>query len=214
MTKDTAQNSGLPHERSEKEIDQILKQHLPWIQKYVHRKLGDFPRSKMDTGDIVQEATVNFLKYGPRFNVMNEKECRLLLCKIVENALRNKYEWFTACRRNMALERPLPPDSMLNLDPTHSTQETPSQIAAQHEEEAWLRLGLELLDPEEREVIVMHHWELLSFDRIGKIFGMSSEGARKKFVRALNILIRTVQSLKNGRLADIIGEDLSLEMDR
>lgn len=201
------------YDRLDNETAKILERHLPWIQKYVHHKLGRFLRTKLETGDIVQEATISFLKYGPRFKLINEKAFRSLLCRIVENALSNNYEWFTACRRNISIEKPLPTDSVLNLDPPQREQATPSKIAQQHEEEAWLRLGLELLDPEERRVIVMHHWELLSFNEIGKVLGLSREGARSRFIRALERLIETVESLKSGHLEDVLGEDFMKEME-
>lgn len=186
------------------EIEKVLKHHLSWIQSYVHNKLGDFRRSKADTGDIVQEATIQFLQYGPRIRLLNKRQFRSLLCRIIENVIRDKYDWFTACRRNIAIERPLPPDTILNLDPPKGKQDTPSQIMQRKDEEAWLRLGLELLAPEERKVIVLHHWEHLSFIKIGKILGISKVAARKRYLKALNLLIGTVESIKSGNLDSVL----------
>jgi len=195
------------------EINNIIKLHLPWIQNFVHKKLGAFRRSKADTGDIVQEATIQFLQYGPRVHLMDERQFRALLCKIVENVIRDKYDWFTACRRNLAKERPLPSDTILILDPTRSSQDTPSQIVQKHEEEAWLRLGLELLDPEKRQVIVLHHWEDMSFIKIGALLGISKDAARMRFVKALHLLNENVESIKKGGIEAVLGPDYLKEMD-
>lgn len=199
--------------RYAEEIDEILTRHLSWIQGYVHHKLGDFRRSKADTGDIVQEATIQFLQYGPKIKLMDEGQFRALLGRIIENVIRDKYDWFTACRRNISNERPLPPDTILNLDPPKGRQETPSQIVQKQDEEAWLRLGLELLEPKEREVIVLHHWEHLSFIKIGKMLGVSKVAARKRYMRALNLLIDVVESLKSGKLDTLLGPDPLKEME-
>ena len=210
-----SKSSDLPgyHPGNSEEIDRVIKHHLPWIQAFVHNKLGDFRRSKADTGDIVQEATIQFLQYGPRIQLLNEKQFRALLCRIVENVIRDKYDWFTACRRSVARERPLPPDTILKLDPPRGRQATPSQIVQKQEEEAWLRLGLELLAPEERELIVLHHWEDLSFNKIGALLGISKDAARLRFIRALHLLIETVESLKSGRLDTVLGPDYLEEMN-
>jgi RNA polymerase sigma factor (sigma-70 family) len=194
--------------RSESDCDTdmelVLKRHLSWIQSCVHNKLGDFRRSKADTGDIVQESLIQFLRYGPRIKLSNDNQLRALLSRIIENVIRDRYAWFTARRRNIARERPLAPDTVLNLDPPQGKPKSPSQIVANQEEEAWTRLGMELLDPREREVIILHHWEDMSFMKIGKMLGMSKVGARKRYIRALTLLVETVEALQGGRLDSVL----------
>jgi len=194
-------------------INRILQRHLPWIQAYVHRKLGDFPRHKSDTGDIVQEALVQFLKYGPRLHVTNDGQLRALLSRIVVNVVSNQYEWFTACRRAIARERPLSSETVLNLNPPERIQDTPSKIAIQHEEEAWLRLAIEFLDFKNRELIVHRNWMSLSFQEIGDRLGISKDGARKQYYRAIKDPIEKVKALKDGRLDAVVGPELSREME-
>jgi RNA polymerase sigma factor (sigma-70 family) len=194
--------------RGKRELELILERHLPWIQSYVHRKLGAFPRNKADTGDIVQNALVEFIRNGPRFRLSNERQLRALLCRIVENVLCNMYDWFTAHRRAMARERPLPPDVLLNLDPPASQVDSPSQIARNHEREAWIRMSLELLDPEERRVILYRTWENHSFSEIGKRLGVSKGTARTRFLKSLNKLQETAQTMMKGGLAAVLDEDL------
>lgn len=195
----------------DEDVAKVLERHLPWIQSFVHKKLGAFRRSKADTGDLVQEAIVQFLKHGPRIKLSNDNQFRALLCKIIENAVCDKYAWFTAQRRDMAKERPLPPDTLLNLDPPRGRQETPSRIVQRQEQEAWARLGIELLNPDEREVIILRKWKELTFQDIGDHLGLSKEGARKRYFRALNNLIETVRNLQSGEIEAAIGFDISDE---
>lgn len=188
------------------DIERIMARHLGWVQAYVHKKLGDFPRHKSDTGDIVQEAMMQFLKYGPRFQVTNDAQFRALLCRIVKNVMSNEYDWFTACRRSIARERPLPSDTVLNLNALEQTQDTPSQIVNRNEEEAWLRLGIEFLDSAFRKVIVFRNWMNLSFTEIGKRLGISKAGARKRYYNAVNALIKEVKTLKSGGIDAMVEE--------
>ena len=94
---------------------------------------------KGETCDYVQDAIVQFLQYGPRFTISNDARFRGLLAKIVENVLCNKYHWFIARRREIARERPLPSDTVLNLDPPRHAVDSPSMAADKHEQEAWVR---------------------------------------------------------------------------
>lgn len=211
----TPSQSSLDEEKEDfwNDIDSLLNRHLEWIQSHVHRKLGSLLRTKADTGDIVQDAVVQFLKYGPRIRLSNDKQFRALICRIIENVICDKYDWFTARRRSIAKERPLAPDTVLNLDPVDSSQKTPSRIVQKQEEEAWARLGLELIEPQKREVIVLHHWENQSFMEIGDHYEISKVAARKRYMAAMDILIDTVEALKGGRFEDVLGPDLTGEME-
>ena len=104
------------HRGDENALDDLLKNHLTWIRGKVRKGMGSGLREKGDTSDYVQDAVVEFLKYGPRFTISNDARFRGLLLKIVENVLCKKYRWFTARRREIARERPLPSDTVLRLD--------------------------------------------------------------------------------------------------
>lgn len=200
------------HKGESEGLEKLIERHLPWIQSYVHRKLSGLLRSKTETGDIVQDAMVQFLRYGPKFHLSNDMQFRGLLAKIIQNVLRDKYDWFTAQRRAIAKERPIPADTVLNLDPLHSNVNTPSQIVYKHEQEAWVRLGLELLDPEYRQVIVLREWEELSFAEIGKSMNMSKDSARRRYMDSILQLMKNVRTLRSGKLENILDpEDVEPE---
>lgn len=184
------------HQTDNQKLEEVLKRHLPWIRSHVRKKLGKYLRTKHDSGDIVQEVIVQFLKYGPKINISDDKQLRALLSKIAENMIYHKHAWFTAQRRDMSKEKPLPTDSVLASDQTVGKQETPSQIVQQQEREAWIRLGLELLKPAEREIILMRYWKNLSFAAIGKSLTISKNGARKRYVVAWYHLIEKVKMLQ------------------
>jgi len=192
------------HDGNPDGLERLLERHLSWIQTHVHGKLSRLLRQKAETGDIVQDAVVQFLRYGPRFRLSNDRQFRALLSRIVENVLHDKYDWFTAKRRSVARERPLPADTVLNLDPPDEGVESPSRIVAQHEQEAWVRLGLELLDPGERQVIILRDWECLSFSAVGKRIGTSRDTARRRYLEALFQLMDHVRGLREGKLDQVL----------
>lgn len=181
-------------------MQKLLENHLDWIAQFARRKLSPLLRTKAETGDIVQDALVQFLRHGPRFTIHNDRQLRALLARIVENVLRDKYDWFTALRRTVAKERPLPPDTVLNLAPSEGAGQTPSKIVHKSEQEAWVRLGLELLDPEDRRVLVLRDWDGLTYIEIGKQLDMSEFAARRRYLRSLGLLTKTVKHLRCGRI--------------
>jgi RNA polymerase sigma factor (sigma-70 family) len=145
---------------------------------------------------------VQFLQYGPRIQISDDNHFRALLVRIVENALRDKYDWFTARRRAISKECPLPTDTVLCLDPPKPLIKTPSTDAHDHEREAWVRLGTELLDAEDREVLILRQWENLSYAEIGKRLDISADAARMRNNRAIARLGEIVGELRRGNIAE------------
>jgi len=191
------------HEGDDKSLDALLERHLPWIRKRVRNRLGPLLRAKGETCDYVQDAVIQFLKYGPQIVTSSDGKFRALLCKIVENSLRDQHDRYTARRREVARERPLPPDSILNLDPPRGRVKTPSQSVERHEREAWVRLAMELVDLKDREMLIMRQWDDLSFAEIGVRLGIAEGTAQKRHYRAVVHLAKKVDDLRSGKCGEI-----------
>ncbi|HKE01298.1 MAG TPA: sigma-70 family RNA polymerase sigma factor [Planctomycetota bacterium] len=173
------------HEGDPKALGELLERHLGWIRSRVVERLGAKLRGKADTQDFVQEAVLEVLRHGPRFTVSSDEHFRALLARIVENVLCDQHQRFEAARRRASIEKPLPTDSVLDLDPRRGATPTPSAIADRREREAWLRLGLELVSPEDREVILLRQQDRLAYDAIGERLGVPANTARMRFERAV-----------------------------
>jgi RNA polymerase sigma factor (sigma-70 family) len=181
-------------------LDALLDRHLPWIREHVHHRIGPLLRKMGDTCDYVQDAMVQFLQYGPRFTVKSDDQFRALLRRIVENSLRNQHDRFVARRREIALERPIPSDTVISLEYPRASKRTPSMSAERHEREAWIRLGMEFLDAEDRHIILLRKWDGLSFPEIGKRLDITKDAARMKHNRAVLRLAKMVGVLRKGKL--------------
>lgn len=185
-------------------LNNLLVKHLPWIEKQVRKRIGRVLRSKGDTSDYVQDSMLQFLKYGPRFIISDENHFRALLLRIVENAVRDKYDWFKARRRDISREAPLPSETVLVLDANEKKNNTPSQYADANEQEALVRLGMEFLDPDDQKILILHQWDDLSFVEIGKQLSITSNAARKRHNRAVKRLSHVVWALHTGNLDQIL----------
>jgi RNA polymerase sigma factor (sigma-70 family) len=147
---------------------------------------------------------IQFLQYGPRFTLSDDARFRALMLKIVENTLRNQHDRFTARRREIARERPLPPDTVLPLDPPEGEVNTPSQSVERRENEAWIRMGMEFLDPKDRELIVLRQWDKLTFVEIGERLGITETAARLRHRRTVSRLGEKVWALRSGKLDRLV----------
>jgi RNA polymerase sigma-70 factor, ECF subfamily len=66
-----------------------------------------------------------------------------------------------------------------------SQMTSPSQAAIRHELQARLRAALDEMDPLDREVLALRHFEELGNNEVAQVLGISKEAASKRHVRAL-----------------------------
>lgn len=194
------------HGGDRKALDALVERDLPWIQSAVRARLGPALRSKAETQDFVQEVLIQFLEYGPRFLPRDRQQFRALLARIAENVIRHQVDWYTAQRRSLYRERPLPGDSVLRLDGSFDRQRSPSEEAAGREGEALVRFCLELTDPEDREVLVARNWEKLSFGEIARRLGISENAARQHYHRALARMAEKIDQIRQGTIEEFLSD--------
>jgi RNA polymerase sigma-70 factor (ECF subfamily) len=187
-------------------LDALLERDLDWIRGYVRRRLGPALRARLESADVVQEAVVEFLRHGPPFVVSDQQQFRRLTARVVENVIGHQYDWFTAQRREMQRDRPLPSDDVIDLDARRTAGGSPSQEVQRREREACVRLGLELLEAPDREAILLREWGGRSLAEMGTELGITEDAARMRYNRAVRRLARKVRQLRAGDLAESLDE--------
>ena len=180
-------------------LNLLVQRHLPRVRKYVHQRLGNRLRQKDDTGDVVQDAMLQFLRYSPRFQVEDGRHFQALIRRIVENVLRDKHDWYARKRREMDRECALPASSVFYLGSSHAPPR-PGEVAQQNEQHALVRLSLELLRGRDREIIILREYDGLSHTEIAQRLDMNEPAVRMRLSRALNRL--------GQRMSDILDEKL------
>ena len=188
--------AGIDHDADA--LGRLVQEHLPWIERQVRARLGPIVRSDGDTQDIVQAALLDVLVHGPSFATGDRDRFRRLLVRIVENDIRDRYRRLHRGKRDRRREAGAATDSVLELDPPLRSITRPSQHAAAAERREWVLLAVELLTPEDRDVIRLRDWDELEFEAVGSRLGISGEAARKRYHRALPRLAEKVIELKRG----------------
>lgn len=188
------------HSGDQAALTELVRINLAWMQRFVRQRLDQSLRQRVDSIDIVQDAMVQVLEHGPRFTLRDESHFRALLGRIVTNDIQDQHRHAHRQRRDRARERPLDRDSILYLDRPVDSVTRPTQAAERNEREGWVRLGLELLAFEDREVLRMRQWEEASYAEIGAHLGLSADAARMRHGRALKRLGDKVIELRAGSI--------------
>ncbi len=184
----------------------MVARNLSWIRQYVRLRIAPYLRHQADSQDFVQDALVQVLESGPRFEIENEQHFRSLIARIVTNDIRDRHRYLHRQRRNVLRERPFGTESVLQLDPPAKAVTRPSQFMERNERQAWVRLAMEFLDPETRELVRLRIWQGQAFTAIGEALGVSEDAARMRFKRALAKLADRVVDLRSGGIAQILDE--------
>lgn len=188
------------HQGDEQALAELMQLHIGWLRTHVERRLGAFLRARADIDDYLQDAVLDFLRDGPRFQVRDSAQFRSLLGKIAENTLRDRNDWFRAKRRRLGTQLTVATDSVLSLDPALQRSTTPSRDATRTETRDWVRLALELLEAEDRKILLEREYEDRSFVDIGTDLGMTANAVRMRWVRAVARLAEVMRELQAGRV--------------
>lgn len=178
--------------------DRLIQLELPWIRDHVRRRLGPKLRARAETQDYVQEALIQVLDHGPRFITGDRARFRAMLARVIENHLRDLVDFHAAGKRNPAREQPLPTESVLDLDHARAITR-PSEHAVRNEQRAWLQLAIELLEPDDRRILLLRQWQELEFAAIAAQLAITEDAARMRFQRALPRLARKLEELLRGQ---------------
>lgn len=176
----------------------LLDEERDWICRLVRRRLGAGLRGRSETQDVVQDAVVEVLRSGPRILTRDRAAFRALLARIVENTLRDAHDRHTAARRDLRQEVPLDSRSTIVLDPSLRPVTAVSEAAVREEERALIRCAIELLEPIDREIVLLRGYRELEFADCAEQLGIAVSAAQMRFARAVPRLAKTVARLRAG----------------
>ena len=184
-------------------LGDLLLAHTDWLHRKVRERMSPVLAARVETGDLVQEAVLEFLESAPRFTIGNGKLFRGLLYRIVVTTVAEEARWWRARRRDIARQRPLPSGTVLNLE---SPVGDPSTAAGEAEREAWVRIGMEFLSRAEQEIIVLRDYDGLAYSDIAARRDKEPDAVRMEHARAVAALGKIVARLRRGELSAVLGE--------
>ena len=178
----------------ESALAELFERHRPRLARMVELRLDPRLRQRIDPDDVLQET---FLAARTRLDSFREQVelspfvwLRLLAGQcLTENYRRH----IGAQRRTAADEIHLPGAGPTAHSGTVSIElvaalSSPSQVAIRGEEVNELTAALDAMDPIDREVLVLRHFEELSNGEVAALLGIQKTAASNRYIRALDRL--------------------------
>lgn len=181
---------------SDEALNQLFTRYYPRVQQIVSIRLGRRLRSKMDSGDIMQDTFLSAMKSFDRYEIRTEARFLNWLCTIAEHQIGDAVDHLTAQKRNVdrevALDRPTD-SGHVGIDPVASGL-IPPDLLSQGEEKAVLVAAMQDLGEEYRELILLRDYMGMSWDDVAaEAECPSADAARMKHGTALVKLAREVK---------------------
>jgi RNA polymerase sigma-70 factor (ECF subfamily) len=149
-------------------------------------------RGRLDASDVVQEACGEALRRLPDWLDGEDMPLHLWLRFLTGQKLIQLHRHHLGAEmrdpgREVSLERGGAPDASsatLASAIAESGVLSPSGVAVRAEVADRLRAALDTMKPEDREVLVLRHFEQLSNGDVARILGLSAPGASLRYLRA------------------------------
>ena len=169
-------------------LQSLLDLHSTWVVGQARRLLGPNLRTKLELGDIVQEACFRFLKYPPQFRLANEPHFRNFLLQQIKNAITERHEWFRAQRRV--------PHGLIELLAVQANRvgERPSSKLRTLERHELFQAALRAVSEYDQRLI-RYCIDEASYETVARELKVSFEAARKRIARAMKRLAQVAKRL-------------------
>jgi RNA polymerase sigma-70 factor, ECF subfamily len=173
----------------------LFSQYRDRLKRMVHLRLSRRLAGRVDDSDVLQEAFIEVARKLPDY--AREPKLPLFLwmrhltaLKLAEVHRRHLGTQIRDADREVTLHRGGLPmaDSVSLAAQLLGTLTTPSQAAVKAETRLLVQEALNNMDPIDREVLALKHFEQLSTTEIAEVLGLSKAGAGSRYLRAIKRL--------------------------
>jgi RNA polymerase sigma-70 factor (ECF subfamily) len=167
-------------------FDELFARHRPYLKQMVELRLDPKLRSRVDPSDVVQEAHLEAYRRLSTYLYERPMPFRLWLRQIAYDRTLKAWRYHRGtARRAAGREVPLPERSSLVLARQLLAGSSPSRALDRGDLAQRLRQAMAQLPKDDREVILMRHFEGLSNQEIGCLLGIDAGTVSKRHGRAI-----------------------------
>ncbi len=188
-------------------LGRLLTRHEDRLRRMVVFRLDQRLQGRIDPSDVIQEVYVEVSQHLPEFQKQEVMPFFLWLRGITGNKLRELHRHHLGTQmRDAGREVSLYPGAMPETSSAalaaqllgHATR--PSEAAIRAEVKIRLQEALNSMDPLDREVLALRHFEQLTPAETAQVLGIKEKAAGMRYVRALRRLKEILASLPGGPL--------------
>jgi RNA polymerase sigma-70 factor (ECF subfamily) len=176
----------------ESALAELYGLHRAKMRRMVRLRLDRRLQGRVDPSDVLQEAYLDLAQRLPTYGGEEKLPFSVWLRLVVgERLLRiHRQHLGTAMRdpgRELSIHQAAWPQasSVLLAEQLMGGLTTASRVAVRAELQEQLRETLDSLEPLDREVIALRHFEELGNDEVATILGLTPSAASKRYVRAM-----------------------------
>jgi RNA polymerase sigma-70 factor (ECF subfamily) len=165
----------------------LLERHRPYVTRLVELRLDARVRARVDPSDVVQEAQLEAIRRLPTYMSERPLPFRLWLRQIAfDRLLMLHRRHVRAARRAVERDLPLPEKSSILLARQFLVPgSTPSRQLIRREFVDRVRQAIGMLNPADREVLVLRNLEELSNRETARVLGIDPATASRRYGRAV-----------------------------
>jgi RNA polymerase sigma-70 factor (ECF subfamily) len=181
-------------------LGSLLEGSRAYLRMLARMKIGRRLQSKLDADDLLQEAFLRAHQAIARFRGTTQAEFESWVRGILTNVLADQIRRYHGTeRRDAKLECALELELARRTDgfvrALEASISSPSQRVSRHERAVRLAEAMDRLPFASREVLVLRHFQDLSFPEIARSMDRTLDGVKNLWIRALTRLRREVASL-------------------
>ena len=171
---------------SDQAMDQLIRECQPYLLAIANVEIDTAVARKVGASDIVQNSMLSAQRCIADFEGETREQLLAWVRGILIKDLQQAHRYYHAQRRHVDRERPIRGlDASGNEFSLVDDGASPSELAAEREQEQRLYRAMRRLSPHEREVIELRNWQRLPFAEIGQRMDRSAEASRKLWSRAI-----------------------------
>jgi len=202
MIEDSSHTTGLlarAGQGDQQSLQELFGQHRERLKRMVRLRLSRRLQGRIDDSDVLQESLLEISRKLKDYVQNPEVPFFLWLRQMTGHKLAELHRRHLGTQMRDADREvsiycgALPEANSVSLAVHLLGQLTsPSQAAIKAEMRLRLQEALDNLDPLDREVIALRHFEQLSGDETAAVLGLSKTGASSRYVRAINRLRKSL----------------------
>lgn len=173
-------------------LAELFSHYRAQLDRMVSLRLDHRLGGRVSASDVLQESYLDAAKRVDHFLSRPEMPFFLWLRLITNQCLVDVHRrHLQAQRRDAGLEQSLYQGQLATASSISMAaclaedMPSPSQVAVDQERSTALQRALDSLDPIDREVLALRHFEELSNNEVAEILGLQKHAASKRYVRAL-----------------------------
>ncbi len=186
-------------------LEELFQRHSARLRRMVRARLDGRLRGRVGESDVLQEVYLEASKRLPEYLADPKVPFFVWLRfltgqKLVDLQRRHLGARARDVRREVSMLRVIVPGatSAVLAEQLMNTWSTPSQKVAQTELKALIQEALDALDPADREVLILRHYENLTNAEIAHELGLQESAASKRYTRALARARKILADLPGG----------------